>query len=237
MKMPELPDNVNWVEADSRSALAARLAEDVAARLRSGLESRDRVSLAVSGGSTPVPFFEALSQQALPWSRVDVTLVDERWVGGQHEASNTRLVKNHLLVNEAAAARFVPLKTSELTPYDALDSVEAQLESLAWPLNVAVLGMGNDGHTASLFPGAAGLASALAPEGDARVAAMTPLDAPHDRITFTASALLRAGHRALHIVGEDKRMTLEKALENLEDVAQMPIRLFLQQPLTIYWCA
>ncbi|WP_369600313.1 6-phosphogluconolactonase [Hahella sp. SMD15-11] len=237
MKTPDgLPPSVRWVTAPDRDTLAANLAVHVADQLREQLAAQARVSLAVSGGSTPVPFFSALAGQALPWSRVDVTLVDERWVDADHEASNARLVRTHLLTGEAQQARWVPLKAEGATPAAALDEVEQRVRTLAWPLSVVVLGMGNDGHTASLFPGSPGLAEALDPSGPARVAATRPQDAPHERITLTASALLAARHRVLHITGEDKLATLERALANPDAVAEMPVRLFLKQPLTVFWC-
>lgn len=132
---------------EAREALAATLARDVAEELERAIEAKGRATLAVSGGTTPKLFFEKLSEIDIPWARVSVTLVDERQVPETSERSNARLVRTHLLRNRAAAARFVPL----------VDNPDAEKIP---SFDVAVLGMGNDGHTASFFPGGDSLAEA-----------------------------------------------------------------------------
>ena len=203
--------------------------------LTHALKTQERASLAVSGGRTPVAFFTALSELELSWSRIDITLADERWVNIDDEASNERLVRLHLLRNRAKAARFVGLKVDTDTPEQALALCERQLGLIHWPLDVVVLGMGNDGHTASLFPGTDALKQALALDNSARCAAIRPLDVPHPRMTMTRAALTGARHRALHMTGEDKLETLEEALMDVRKVELMPIRAFLQADLDIYW--
>src|SRR5690606_28733372 len=134
------------------------------------------------------------------------------------------LVRMHLLRNQAKDARFISLKVDAATPEKGLEACEKQLSLLHWPLDVAILGMGNDGHTASLFPGTDGLKAALAMDSERKCAAIRPLDVPHPRMTLTAAALGSARHRVLHITGEDKLETLEEAFAALSHVELMPIR-------------
>ncbi len=230
-----LPEGLALVEAGTPEALAASLAGRVADWLTGALALRSRASLAVSGGRTPIVFFEALSRQPLPWERVDITLADERWVPASHDDSNERLVREHLLRGRAAGANFVPLRVDAATPDEGRSVCERQLSKLSWPLDVLVLGMGNDGHTASLFPGAPGLEAAMSPGAAALCAAIEPPEAPHQRMTLTYRALATARHQALHLVGEDKLETLTQALAHLERRLEMPVRAFLVPGLTLFW--
>ncbi|WP_299420866.1 6-phosphogluconolactonase [uncultured Shimia sp.] len=185
--------------------VASVLADDLA----EALHNKDRVVLAVPGGTTPGPIFDALSAVDLDWDRVDVILTDERWVPEDHERSNSALVKSRLLTNRAMAARYLPL----YAPADAPEKVLAELETTilgALPVDVALLGMGADMHTASLFPGADGLNAALA--SDAPV--LVPIrreDLPDVRITLSARVLDAAVRKHILIKGADKRDALQAA--------------------------
>jgi 6-phosphogluconolactonase len=216
------------------SAIAAHVAD----ALRAAIAARGQASLAVSGGKSPIPMFEALREQDLDWSRVSIVLVDERIVPRDHEASNTALVARHLLQGQAAAARFL-LFFRELAPrfnaevLDALvEDAETRIADLPWPLDVAVLGMGEDAHTASLFPGAPGYARAIAT--DERLAwvvpEQAPVPAPHARITFTLSALLAARELLLSIAGESKLVVYRQAALARDEA--LPISLVLHQDQT-----
>ncbi|WP_168011791.1 6-phosphogluconolactonase [Halomonas salinarum] len=217
---------------NTREHLAHQLAEAVAEALRADLASQERALLVVSGGSTPVPFFHALASMSLPWARIDVTLADERWVAESASDSNARLVREHLLTGEAAAATFVPLTTDDETPEQGAEAVGERLASLAWPASMVILGMGGDGHTASLFPDSQELPLALATE-EAVVAVRTPSQ-PQARITLSADRLHQAKRHVLHLNGEDKRSKLAAALGG-DDVRELPVRAFLACPLAIYW--
>lgn len=220
-------------------ALAEALAERVAARLREAIAARGRALLAVSGGSTPKHFFARLSHAALDWSRVQVTLVDERWVPESSDRSNARLVKSLLLRHAAAAATFVPLHQDTATPEDGLAALNASLDALALPFDVVVLGMGEDGHTASFFPGGDRLADALDPAGTARALPMRAAGAGEPRITFTLPVLLDAGALFLHIEGDAKRRVLADAQLGLGAGRDYPVRAVLAQarvPVSVYWC-
>ena len=209
---------------EAREALAENLARDVADELARAIEAKGRATLAVSGGSTPKLFFEKLSAIDIPWSRVSVTLVDERQVPETSERSNARLVRQHLLQNRAAAASFIPL----------VDNPEAEKVP---PFDVAILGMGADGHTASFFPGGDRLAEALDSGSKAKLIAITAPGAGEPRLTFTLPMLQSAGRLALHIEGAEKKQVLKKALAE-GPAEEMPVRAVLRSeaPVTLYWC-
>jgi len=218
--------------SQARQQLAEQLAEAVFQALQEDLNHQERALLVVSGGSTPVPFFKALSAKPLPWERIDITLADERWVGEESTDSNAKLVREHLLQGEATAAQFIPLTCDASTPEEGVEEVAKRMDALAWPASVVILGMGGDGHTASLFPDSRELDLALATD-ELLVAVRTPSQ-PQPRITFSADRLHQARRHFLHITGDDKRAVLAKAL-NGDDVRQLPIRVFLTCPLAIYW--
>lgn len=215
-----------------REQVAAQLAEATAHALATDLETQPRALLVVSGGSTPLPFFRHLASQRVEWSRVDVTLADERWVAQDHADSNARLVREALLVGPAAAATFHPLTCDEETPEQGAAEVGERIARLPWPASLVVLGMGNDGHTASLFPDSGELGLALCT--DEPVVAVRAPSVAQPRITLSASRLHAARRHALHVVGDAKKVVLAQALSG-DDVRELPIRAFLTCPLTLYW--
>jgi 6-phosphogluconolactonase len=215
-------------------AVAQALAQAVADDLRAALALRGEASVALSGGTTPRRFLQALSRQPMDWANVTVTLVDERWVDERHERSNARLVKEHLLQEAAAGARFVPLYRPAASPDQVLADVTAALPAT---LDVAVLGMGGDGHTASFFPGGDRLAEAMDPDAPERVLPMLAPGAGEPRITLTLPVLREAGRLYLHIEGGEKRQVLQLALSGQGAGAGYPIRAVLQAlraPLQVY---
>ncbi len=225
--------------ADSK-ALADALAQAVADDLRAALRERSSASLALSGGTTPKTFMQALSLQPLDWSRVLVTLVDERWVAESSPRSNAALVKANLLQGPAALARFLPLYRAVPAPEQALKDIEGALRDVPLPFDALVLGMGHDGHTASFFPDGDRLAAALDPAGTKLVLPMHAPAAGEPRITLTLPLILAARHRYLHIEGTDKREVLRQAVADEGDGHTYPIRSVLSpaaSPLRIYWTA
>ena len=199
------------VEERDRDALGKRLAADIAGWLREAIDARGKASLVVSGGSTPAPLFAALRRADIDWSKVRITLADERWVSPDHDDSNEALVRRSLLVERAAAAGFVALYREAPSPEEALGTVHAALAAMPRPFDVVVLGMGTDAHTASLFPDAPELEAAMG-ERDSLVAATHPPSVSQARITLTAAALLDSHRCLLHVTGADKREVLERAL-------------------------
>ncbi|HCC54532.1 MAG TPA: 6-phosphogluconolactonase [Desulfobulbaceae bacterium] len=217
--------------------LVAALAGQVADLLRAGIRERGRASLVVSGGSTPIPVFVALAELKLDWNQVTVALADERWVSPATADSNEHLVRQHLLQNQAATACFVGLKTETLTAVQGEKECENRLAQLPRPFDVLILGLGNDGHTASLFPQASRLGEALALDSGRLCLALTPPAAPHERMTLTLPALLQSRQIILHLAGPGKRAVYERALAN-GPVIEMPIRAVLNQttsPVTVFW--
>lgn len=181
-------------------------------------------------------FFHLLSQQLLDWSSVTVTLADERWVNADHKDSNEKLVRENLLINEAYQAKFISLKTSAENAVDGESECEQALASVG-QFTVVILGMGDDGHTASLFPGADALAMGLDMSSGRTAIAVTPTEAPHQRMSMTLPRLLDAQQLIIHISGSSKQAVLQAA-QGSDDAAELPIRAILGQqvaPLSIYW--
>ena len=227
---------VDIYQFESNQRLAESLAECIASGLEGALNLREVATLAVSGGSTPKPLFEALSFCELDWSRVRITQVDERWVPEDHADSNALLIREHLLRNNAAAAQFVSMKVDLDDAFAAEGQVAEKLVDFH-TIDVAVLGMGEDGHTASFFPGADALTKALDPDFQALCLALRPPAAPHDRMTLSLAALLRARQLYLHITGEKKWAVLEEALAS-DDPFELPIRAVFNRadnPLEIFY--
>ncbi|WP_210526817.1 6-phosphogluconolactonase [Rubellimicrobium arenae] len=184
------------------------LAQRLAGELRQALQSSEAASLAVPGGTTPGPIFDSLCAADLDWDRVSVMLTDERWVPEESPRSNTRLLRQRLLVGKAAAARYLPLHAPTATPEEGIPAL-AEAISEVLPLTVCLLGMGADMHTASLFPGADRLDEALT--GEVILVPMRAPGAPEPRVTLSAAVLSRAISRHIVITGAEKRDALERA--------------------------
>ncbi|SMC29031.1 6-phosphogluconolactonase [Andreprevotia lacus DSM 23236] len=231
--------SLQWHEFASKEQLDAQLAVTLANDLNAAIAARGKAGIAVSGGRTPAGMFKALGEQAIDWSKVVITLVDERWVPVDHADSNERTVRQNLLVGPAAAATFISPVSSAATPHEGAAEIEARLAALPAPIDVLILGMGDDGHTASLFPNAEELEAACA--STALVAAVTPPAAPHKRITLTLPTIAKARHVVVHITGDGKKSLLETAMtEQKTAVEQYPIRRVLDQvagPKDVFWAA
>jgi len=203
--------------------LAPALAEWTAERLRAAIAARGAALLVVSGGRTPARFFDALSNAPLDWTRVAVTLADERRAGDSSPRSNARLVREALMRNHAMVASFSPLADARLSENQELVAASARLASLPLPADVVVLGMGEDGHTASWLPGADGLSEAMDQGARQLVAPIQAAAFSEPRLTLTGRVILRARAIALHIEGEAKLEAFAAALEGGPE-EEMPIR-------------
>jgi 6-phosphogluconolactonase len=219
----------------SAQALAAALAQQLASTLISACRDRGAATLVVSGGRTPLPLFEQLRDAVLDWQRVWITLADERWVDPDAASSNEQLLRGSLLTGAARAAQFVPLKNAAPDAAAGADLAWRALQALPRPFDVVILGMGDDGHTASLFPGSPGLQAALDPRSAPACVAMTAPVAPRERVSLNLAALLQARRLILHISGEHKWQLYQAGRAG--DPA-LPISAVLAQtavPVEVYW--
>jgi len=231
---------INEYRFSSRETLLEALYQDIESSLAQDLADHERVSLLLSGGSTPGPLYKRLSAVDLDWSRVSIGLVDERWVESDHSASNERLLRQTLLQNFAAKASFTRMKNSAQTPFMGEGQCQTQCDDLPEPYSVCLLGMGPDGHTASLFPHAKGLSQALDSQ---QLCAAIEANASEvtgeyvERMSLTPKAILRAKKLILLITGEDKWQVYQRA-RSATDVMATPVSVFLQQSgvdVDVYW--
>ncbi len=224
---------------ESRDALADALAQRVADRLREAIEQRGQATLVVSGGSTPMPFFKALKAYDLPWEHVTISVADERWVDAASDESNEKLVRDYLLHERAQYLSLAPAVEGESLEEGAA-RLQKKLGALPHALDVVILGMGEDGHTASLFPHHPALGEGLNKESDALCLTVTDSPKPPaERVTMTAKLLCHARHLLLHITGDAKREVYEQAMQSDEEGA-FPIASVLRQSQSspeIYWAA
>jgi len=220
--------------------LADALAQTVAKDLRRGIAVRSAAALVVSGGTTPKKFLATLAQQDLDWAKITITLADERWVPPTHARSNEHLLRESLLTGRAAAATFVSLYIDAPDPESGLAEIERRVGALPLPFDAVVLGLGNDGHTASLFPDGDRFAQACDAASPARVSPMRSATAGEPRITLTLSALAATRALYLHIEGADKQATLARVRTGDGACARSPLRALLRAaraPLNVYTCA
>lgn len=221
-----------FTRREDPATLAAVLAEDIAVLLADAIREHGRASLVVAGGRTPLPVFECLRRRDLDWSRVVVTLTDERWVPPTDPASNELLVRRALLVDRAAAATFLPLKNDAATAEQgAAAAWQGVAAGMPLPFDVVVLGMGEDAHTASLFPGSPGIDRALDPQAAPACVAMRAPVTPTERLSMNLAALAAARQLIVHFTGEAKWTTWQAADE-------LPIGLTLRRAASrpwLYW--
>ncbi|MFJ7883914.1 6-phosphogluconolactonase [Pseudomonas sp. NPDC096917] len=230
----KLPEGVTAHSFNNPVALAEGLALVVAGQLNDAIAKQGVATLVVSGGRSPVAFFQNLIKQPVDWSKVVISLADERWVPVEHADSNAGLLKKNLLKGPAAKAQFVGLYNVAANLEAAAEQADRVLAELP-PIDVLILGMGDDGHTASLFPGSPNLAEALQLDNARRCWPMLAPTVPHQRLSMSRSLLASAKNTVLSIQGQAKLNTLNEALGGT-DIAALPIRAFLQPTLEIYWC-
>ena len=221
---------------DHRERLFDRLTDELVKQLKTDVAQQGQASLVVSGGSTPKPLFTRLATRGLPWHKIHVTLADERWVDEKHPRSNARLVRETLLTGKAKAANFISLYTGHHTPYDGEEACAQALQALPRPFSAVLLGMGDDGHTASLFPHGDSLNLALEKTAPPCLA-MNAFGADEPRITLTLPVLCDTRQLVLLCTGENKRAVFNRARRE-GPVIEMPVRAFFRPPapqLHFYW--
>lgn len=217
---------------DSAVALAHAAADAVEDGLAAALRERGRATLVATGGRSPGPIYDILQNRLIDWSAVSVTLSDERFVPPHAPESNDRLVRDRLLASRAASATFVPLWSEADSSEAAALAAERKVAAIA-PFDVVMLGMGEDGHVASLIPGSPVLDAAMAPDGDRLVIGLPPGvgSPPLPRITLTLAALLTARLTVITISGAVKRSVVE-------DGSGLPVHVLLERskaPVRILW--
>ena len=207
--------------------------------LQQALAQQQRISLLLSGGRTPLPFYARLAQAPLPWARLQLALVDERWISADMEISNEHAIRNAFAGNPKALQQLTVMKTADASASAGVTNCNEHYARLPWPPALTVLGMGSDGHTASLFPGAAGLGLAL--HTSTFCAAIDALPSHvtgpcTERMTLTLWALLQSQRCVLLFTGEDKWRVYQAARER-EDLNK-PVSFLLQRASTldVFWC-
>jgi len=228
--MGELGMMNNIHNFEIQNELIEQLSQRIIKNLEEAILKNGKATLLVSGGNTPKPLFEKLSSINIDWEKVVVGLCDERWVSTKHKDSNELFVKSILLKNFARKAQFVPLFQENLLIEDAQEFCSQTVANKLFPFDVVILGMGTDGHTASLFPNNVKLKEALSLDNENLCISMEPEFAPHKRMSLTRSAILGACNIYLHFEGEEKQKIFEKVLEGM-DINKMPISSIINQSI------
>jgi 6-phosphogluconolactonase len=218
---------------DTRLEASEAAAKRMAELLSNRLDNQAEASIIVSGGTTPGQCLAALAKTPLDWQRVQVALSDERWVPADHEDSNEKLVRESLLVNEAATAQLLPVYAAGVSPEQRCEALQNPLPAL--PFSCSLIGMGTDGHFASLFPDAEQLALGLDVECGRLYIPVTTKASPHPRISMTLAGISRSDEIALLFFGEEKLDVYKKALESTNG---FPVSRLLRQkraPVRLFW--
>lgn len=231
-------ENYVWHEFGEQNQLVSELANVIQSEIKLSIEKNGRAIVAVSGGSTPKPLFIELAQRDIDWAKVIITLVDERWVSSEHPLSNAAFLDKHLLSALPSAVSFVSLYHDAVDCESSLQFVlehycevtGSSIHSPA-PFDVVILGMGNDGHTASFFPDAENIADLVDPNSAQFLHSCTSPTTQVPRVTWSLSQLLSTQKLILHIVGEAKNTVFQTALKD-SDAIELPIRSVIFQELS-----
>ena len=220
-------NNMNITNFDNAQSITEYLTTDISKKLTQAITENGQASFVVSGGRSPIALFNALSHVDLDWSKVIISLVDDRWVDKSHENSNELLVKTHLLINRASEATFIGLVGQQESAFDGINEAVAKITAIK-QIDIMILGMGEDGHTASIFPCCEQLTDAMSINNKNRLIATKPTTAPFERISFTLNEILAAKQVYLPLSGEGKVSVFESARQ-LTDYTKMPISAVLNQ--------
>jgi 6-phosphogluconolactonase len=224
LEKPPSAGKVRWLDCPDRASWANKSATQIADLLSDSIAARGTASLVVAGGTTPQPIFDKLSQKHVEWAKVHVGLTDERWVRATHKDSNEHLVRHALLRNQASSARFHALYSNVPKPSAGLAEAEQSINAMPRPFDVVLLGMGTDGHFASLFPGLPETRAGLDLHNPALCVAVDKQQNGYARLSLTITALLYARLILVAISGRPKRTI---ALQALAGSADTPIATLL----------
>lgn len=209
----------NLKSFEKKESLIEDLSSNIVKILQDSIDKSGKASLLVSGGNTPKPLFEKLSNSDIPWEKVTISLVDDRWLEANHKDSNELLVKENLMQNFASKANFVGMFIDGKSAFESDDLCSKTYKEKVYPFDLIILGMGGDSHTASLFPNNIKLEEAYDLENKNLCISIKPDTAPYDRMSLTLGAILSAENIILHIEGEEKLRVYEEALKSKDNFA------------------
>lgn len=232
MMMNEITEN----KYESRDLLTEDLSRQVIDILSISIDERDFASMLLSGGTTPAPLYEKMSNADLNWSKIWFGPTDERWVNSEHDDSNEKLIRDTLLKNKASVAHYCSLKSDHDDPFLGQALSRENISKLPLPFDIVLLGMGEDGHVASLFPGLGGTMAAMSPDNDHMCAAIIKPNGDVARMTMTLNNLLTAKRIFLLFYGAKKLEIYQDAKKTKTDL--LPVSSILHQtvvPVSLYW--
>lgn len=222
----------DFLEYNDREELVSSVAKILASDLIASIKDRENVMFSVPGGSTPGPIFDKLCEFDLDWRRVSIILNDERWVPESNERSNTKLLRERLLIKKATLATYISMYSDTITPELGIPKLKKRIDPNL-PISVLLFGMGADMHTASLFPGGDKLEEALSNNAPTLLP-MRAAGAMEARMTLTAQVLNSSRFKHLVIFGEEKRKAFEKAIDLPNSIA--PVSAILPGA-SVHWAA
>lgn len=219
----------------AKELLDDALSVQIANLLRSAIEGKNSATLILSGGNTPKGMLDKLSQINLPWEKVTVLLADERWVGPDHERSNEKMLRQCFLKNNATKATLISLHISHVEANEAPPLFEEKLQFLERSADVLVLGMGEDGHTASLFPCAKNIEQLLSDKNQLKTVMVAPLTAPDKRISLSFPILADAENIFVHFTGDLKKEIFQKIAAGFQDAPLGRLLGATEANTRLYW--
>ncbi len=227
---------------NTKAELYQNVAEFCTQKLTQSLQQNTQASFIVPGGTTPAPVFDLLSKSELDWSNITIAPSDERWLDSHHASSNEKLIRQTLLIHQASSAQFIGMKSEHKRAKDAQQQCSDRYEQIPTPYDVVMLGMGPDGHFASLFPDSDPIQQALDSHGGKSCIAINATGCKvageyTERISMTLSAFLNSRHIILLFIGEEKLAIFEKA-KQINDSSQLPICALIHQnkvPVDLFW--
>lgn len=226
---------MNFLEFKLREEASAAAAQQILTALQNRLQHQARTQLIVTGGSSPASCYQVLATTDIAWQSVQIMLSDERWIPADHPDSNEKLIRETLLIDKANAAEFLPFYAADMSAAERSDHFSRIIAGFEAPSACTLLGMGGDGHIASLFPDADNLQTGLTANSPIYCMPVNTIASPYQRISLTLSALLKSDEIALLVFGDDKRAVIEQASNNIGD---FPVASLINQsavPVNVFW--